>query len=168
MRQSPHDPTYRGFEGFERRGTTRYRDTVTPEELELIEQAAAVVEDCPDQFGDAFYTTLFEIAPDARALFTDDLTAQQGKLVDELAFLIEAARDLDTFVERARELGRRHVDYGVRQEHYELVGVALTAALRECMHNEWTDAHDAAWAKLYSLISDVMRDGANESLFVDS
>jgi hemoglobin-like flavoprotein len=141
---------------------------VTPEELDLIDQAAEVVENCPDEFGTAFYTTLFEVSPRTRALFPDDLTAQRGKIVEELGFLIDAARDLDTFVARARDLGRRHVDYGVQSADYDLVGVALTAALRECMAVEWTDAHTAAWAKLYRLIADVMREGANASLFVES
>lgn len=141
---------------------------MTPEELDLIDEAAQVVEDCPDQFGTTFYTTLFEISPKTRALFPDDLTAQRGKLVEELAFLIEAARDLDMFVARARDLGRRHVDYGVQHADYEPVGVALTAALRECMQDAWSVEHAAAWGKLYRLIADVMRDGANESLFVES
>mgnify|MGYP001823567823 CR=1 FL=1 len=44
----------------------------------------------------------------------------------------------------------------------------VTAALRDCMRDGWTDAHEAAWTKLYSLIANVMRDGANESLFADS
>jgi hemoglobin-like flavoprotein len=141
---------------------------VTPEELDLIDEAALVVRDCPDQFGTTFYTTLFEISPTTRMLFPDDLTAQRGKLVEELAFLIDASRDLDTFVARARDLGRRHAEYGVQHSDYELVGVALTAALRECMPVEWSAELEAAWGKLYGLIADVMRDGANESLFVES
>jgi hemoglobin-like flavoprotein len=120
---------------------------VTPEELELIDDAAEVVENCSYDFGAAFYTTLFELSPHTRALFPEDLSVQQGKVVDELAFLIEAARDLDTFVDRARDLGRRHGD---------------------CMGDGWTDAHEAAWTKLYVLIANVMREGATDSLFVDS
>jgi len=157
----PHD-------GFGVDDAKRYLDAVTPEELALIDQAAKVIETCPDEFGSAFYTTLFELSPDTRALFPADLTAQKGKVVDELAFLIEAARDLDTFVERAKGLGRRHVEYGVQHDDYRVVGVALTAALRECMQVEWTTAHEGAWNKLYRLIADVMRDGANETLFVES
>lgn len=141
---------------------------MTPEELKLVEEAALVVKDCPDRFGSTFYTTLFEISPATRALFPDDLTAQRGKLVEELTFLIDTARDLDTFVDRARELGRRHAEYGVQNSDYELVGIALTAALRECMPVEWSAEHEAAWGKLYGLIADVMRNGANETLFVES
>jgi hemoglobin-like flavoprotein len=138
---------------------------VTPEELDLVSQAGRVVAACPDRFAATFYETLFEISPTTRELFPDDMTAQKGKLVDEMAFLVGAARDLDAFVARAKDLGRRHVAYGVQHGDYERVGVALTSALRECMEVEWTDAHEAAWAKLYNLIADVMRDGARGSMF---
>jgi hemoglobin-like flavoprotein len=138
---------------------------VTPEELDLVSQAGRVVAAFPDRFAGTFYETLFEISPTTRELFPDDMTAQKGKLVDEMAFLLDAARDLDAFVARAKDLGRRHVDYGVQHGDYESVGVALTSALHECMEAEWSDAHEAAWAKLYSLIADVMRDGASGSMF---
>lgn len=141
---------------------------MTPEELAMIDQAARVIETCPEQFASTFYETLFEIAPTTRAMFPDDLTDQRGKLVDELAFLIGAARDLDTFVERAHDLGRRHAAYGVHHEHYEPVGAALTAALRDCLAVDWDAGHDAAWTKLYRLIADVMQEGANSALVAEA
>jgi nitric oxide dioxygenase len=118
-----------------------------------------------DAFADAFYGTLFEISPGSRALFPADMTAQRGKLVDELVFLVGAARDLDAFVERARELGRRHVDYGVSAADYDAVGAALLTAVADRVGDAWTPAHQQAWTKLYRLIADVMREGADSQLF---
>jgi nitric oxide dioxygenase len=140
---------------------------VTPAELALIESSGAVVRDDGDAFADTFYATLFEVAPEVRDLFPDDMHEQRGKLVDELAFLIDAAADLERFVERARELGRRHVGYGVRHEHYDAVGVALVSAVRDRTGSDWTAAHHDAWDRLYRLIADVMREGAREDLFAD-
>jgi nitric oxide dioxygenase len=140
---------------------------VTPDELELIDRAAVAVEADADRFATTFYDTLFELSPDTRALFPADLVEQKGKLVDELTFLIGAARDLDAFTVRAGELGRRHVGYGVEHDDYEPVGVALTVAMRECMHDAWTDAHEAAWSKLYHLIAGVMRDASTTAMFAE-
>ena len=137
---------------------------VTPEELLLIEQAARVLDTCPDRFASTFYETLFELDPATRDLFPPDLTEQRGKLVDELAFLIDAARDLDTFVARAHDLGHRHVGYGVQHHDYETVGVAPPAALRACLEDEWDAAHETAWTKLYRLIADVMQEGATSEI----
>ncbi len=141
--------------------------SVSPAELALIESAGEVVRSDPDAFARAFYATLFDVAPEVRELFDDDLTTQRGKLVDEVAFFIAAAADLDRFVERARELGRRHVGYGVQRDHYDAVGVALVAAVRERTGDEWTSDHHRAWTKLYRLISDVMLDGARSAQFAD-
>jgi nitric oxide dioxygenase len=138
---------------------------VTPDELALIAADGDLVQQDPRSFATDFYDTLFEIAPSTRALFPDDLVAQRGKLVDELGFLVEAATasgsagDLDAFVERAHDLGSRHVRYGVSGSDYAPVGVALTAALRNAILG-WDAAHELAWTKLFRLISDVMREGA--------
>lgn len=138
---------------------------MTPDELDLIAADGELVRADTGSFSVKFYETLFEIAPATRDLFPDDLVAQRGKLVNELAFLVEAATssrdagDLGRFVERAHDLGRRHVDYGVTGADYAPVGVALNAALRSSIEG-WDVAHELAWTKLFRLISDVMREGA--------
>ncbi len=142
---------------------------MTPEELSLIAADGRAVASIGDGFAERFYATLFEVAPSTRTLFPDDLVAQRGKLVDELGFLVEAATaggdraDLGPFLERARELGRRHVGYGVRGVDYGPVGVALLAALRDSVP-DWSAEHEAAWTKLYGLIADVMREGAGANV----
>lgn len=143
---------------------------MTLDELALIESDGVVVRTNPDEFARSFYAALFDLAPETRALFPDDMEAQRGKLVAELEFLIDAATssastgDLAPFVERARELGRRHVDYGVAGRDYVQVGRALVATVAE-YSSDWDDEHERAWTKLYRLISDVMREGASGALF---
>ena len=143
---------------------------MTPDELALIESDGAIIRAAPEAFATTFYATLFELAPETRALFPDDLVAQRGKLVAELEFLIDAATDTATtgdlgpFLVRARELGRRHVDYGVTGPDYATVGLALNAAAGRVVDG-WDERHDRAWTKLYRLISDVMREGADDQLF---
>lgn len=142
---------------------------VTPDQLELIAADGREVVTVADEFATRFYATLFEIAPATRELFPDDLVAQRGKLVSELSFLVETATastetgDLDAFLTRARELGRRHVGYGVRGTDYGPVGISLIAALRDSI-DDWNPAREAAWTKLYGLIADVMREGASSEV----
>lgn len=145
---------------------------MTPDELTLIEADGAIVRTDPDGFARSFYGALFEIAPQTRDLFPADMTAQRGKLVAELDFLIDAATDaattgdLSPFVERARELGRRHVAYGVTGRDYAVVGKALVIAVASHT-DDWDADHEHAWVKLYRLISDVMREGAASALFTN-
>ena len=128
---------------------------MTPEELDLIRQDAEVVRRRADVFADGFYDALFEIAPDTRRLFSVDLLEQRGKLVDELTFLVDAATAYgsghDThgvFLDRARELGRRHAGYGVRGEDYPAVGEALMASLHSIVDG-WNETHHRAWNTLF-------------------
>ncbi len=138
---------------------------MTPEQLDLIAGSAAAATVDPQAFGAAFYGRLFELAPEVRTLFPADLDEQSDKLVDELAFLTSAATDLDHFVDRARDLGRRHDGYGAEQGHYAVVREALLAALAHSCAEAWTDAHAMAWGVLYDLIAETMLDGANDALF---
>lgn len=138
---------------------------MTPEELALVTETADIACADADAFAEAFYGTLFEISPESRALFPTDMTAQRGKLVDELVFLVAAAQDLDAFVVRARELGDRHTGYGVTFSDYDAVGAALVSAVAERMGEDWTMEQKRAWDKLYRLIADVMREGASKDLF---
>ncbi len=138
---------------------------MTPTDLALVEHDADVFTERPDEFARAFYATLFELAPESRGLFPDDMTAQRVKLTDELRVLLEAADvlrsggSLDGFAARARDLGRRHREYGVSAAAYAPVGVALVAALRDTIEG-FDDEHVVAWERLYQVVADTMREGA--------
>ena len=53
-------------------------------------------------------------------------------------------------------MGRRHVGYGVRPEHYAMVGEALLWALGPTLGDDFTPATRAAWAKAHGLIASTM------------
>lgn len=48
---------------------------MTPQQVQLIRNSFALVEQREHDFVDRFYERLFEIAPDARSLFPADLRA---------------------------------------------------------------------------------------------
>ena len=138
---------------------------MTPFDLELITRSAGGLD--PDPFATSFYDTLFELAPPARTLFPADLSDQRSKLMAELSTLIGFATaategDVDRFVARAHRLGARHTAYGAAPEHYDIVGVALLAALRDHVA-DWSDDHETAWTLLYQLVATTMLEGATLS-----
>jgi hemoglobin-like flavoprotein len=139
---------------------------MTPEQLELIASTATVVM-ADDHFPGRFYERLFEADPHSRSLFPADMAAQRAKLVDELSFMVEAAEDLDAFVERTRALGDRHTAYGVTPAHYATVGAALMGALADVLGAAWTAEARSAWQQLYDLIAETMLEGASGSMFAD-
>lgn len=134
---------------------------MTPEDLVAIRQDIGVVESARSGFTSEFYATLFELDPTLRPLFPDDIADQERKLFDELAVLVEHgtainnAATRDRFVARAQALGGRHELYGVEPRMYDLVGVALIAALREVGVGA---EHTASWERLYRLVASSMLD----------
>ncbi len=119
----------------------------------------------PSDFSTNFYEGLFEIAPETRALFSDDMTEQRDRLLRELSALIAAAtawRDAsshETLVRRTHALGRRHATYGVTADMYEPVELALMAALRDQIPGFDTE-HENAWTKLFGFMSATMLEGS--------
>jgi hemoglobin-like flavoprotein len=107
-----------------------------------------------------FYDRLFELDPSLRALFTSDLDGQKKKLLQTLGVAVTGLTDLPALVPIARALGKRHVGYGVKPEHYGTVGTALLWTLRKGLGGGFDAAHEAAWTKVYEILSKTMLDGA--------
>jgi hemoglobin-like flavoprotein len=72
---------------------------------------------------------LFDVAPEVRRLFPDDLAAQKRKLMALFATCIGKVHDFAALAPVIRELGKRHAEYGARLAHYKIVEEALLWAM---------------------------------------
>jgi len=61
--------------------------------------------------------------------------------------------DTDTLEEVLRDLGGRHLRYGVRPQHFPYLGQALVHALRTAIPEQWNDSVEAAWMEVYEELS---------------
>jgi nitric oxide dioxygenase len=66
-----------------------------------------------------------------------------------LAFVVQGLTDLPSILPAASALAKRHVDYGVKPEHYGPVGEALLWTLEQGLAPQWTAETAAAWTKAY-------------------
>ncbi len=55
----------------------------------------------------------------------------------------------------------RHVEYGVRLDHYKLVGSALLFTLEKGMGTDWPNEMKQAWQACYAILSDTMINAAS-------
>ena len=55
------------------------------------------------------------------------------------------------------DLGRRHVVYGVTDEHYSSVGRALIGTLEQVLGADFTPEVKEAWTTVYNVIADTMK-----------
>ena len=66
--------------------------------------------------------------------------------------------DEEILTEILSQLGRRHKNYGVKAEYFEIMGHAIQSALKETLKEEWTAQVDDAWTEIYNeLSSEIVR-----------
>jgi len=129
---------------------------LTTHQIDLVQDSFAAVVPITDRAAAAFYRRLFEMAPDTKHLFRNDMAEQGRKLFLTLATVVDALDRLDTIVPVARELAIRHVSYGAKQHHYAAVGSALLATLELELGTAFDSETKAAWLAAYTILSDTM------------
>lgn len=135
---------------------------MTPNQIKLVQTSFAQVAPIAATAADLFYGRLFEIAPQVRPMFPEDLREQKKKLMAMLGTAVSGLSNLDTLVPAVRALGRRHGGYGVRARHYAQVGSALLWTLEKGLGEAFTPEVRDAWATAYIVLSTTMMDAANE------
>lgn len=103
-----------------------------------------------------FYDRLFDLAPDTRPLFRNDMVEQGRHLIGALAKIVTGLSRLDAMLPVLCKLAERHVDYGVEDRHYAAVGDALVTMVTIHGGAAIDDATVQAWKTAYALIADVM------------
>ena len=135
---------------------------MTPHQIKLVQTSFAQVAPIAATAADLFYGRLFEIAPDVRAMFPDDLSGQKKKLMAMLGTAVAGLNRLDTLLPAVRALGRRHVGYGVGAEQYVPVGAALLWTLEKGLGETFTPEVREAWATTYRVLAGTMIEAASE------
>ena len=120
---------------------------------------------------DLFYKKLFDLRPDYRRLFPDDMTSQKRKLLSMLAFVVksldwpesawrETVAEEDDLCLVVLALGRRHSElYKVPDASYDVVGQALLFTLDYGLGKKFDAPTRAAWTHVYQLLALTMKMG---------
>jgi hemoglobin-like flavoprotein len=136
---------------------------MTQEQKHLVQTTFARVVPIADTAAALFYQRLFELDPTAQALFKTDLTEQGRKLMQMIGVAVRGLDRLDELVPAVRDLGTRHVAYGVKDSHYETVGAALLWTLEQGLGSEFTPEVSDAWATVYAVLATTMKDAARSA-----
>ena len=118
---------------------------MTPTQIALVQSSFEKVAPIASDAAALFYRRLFDMAPGVRPLFKGDMSDQGRKLMATLGAVIHSLDQLDAVLPAARLLAIRHVDYGVRPEHYEPVGAALLWTLEQGLGADFTPETADAW-----------------------
>jgi nitric oxide dioxygenase len=136
-------------------------------QIELLENSFQAIAPRGEEFVTAFYERLFAQFPQTRAFFAStDMKEQRKKLLGALALVIQNLRKPEVLTSALGGLGQRHVAYGVRPEHYPIVGAVLLETFADVLGERWTPAYHDAWAQAYEAICTIMLEGANVATLV--
>lgn len=136
---------------------------MTPDQIRLVRASFIHALPISDAVAAGFYARLFALAPPLRALFQSDMAAQREKLMLTLASIVDHLDRMELLLPQAIELARRHVRYGARDAHYDLVGAALIETLREKLGARFTADVEEAWGAAYAVLAGAMIAGARRA-----
>ncbi len=142
---------------------SRNRVPMNSAEINLVQVTFDVVRPNALSVAEIFYKRLFTLDPSLRPLFKGDMVHQSRMLMAMLGAAVNGLTNLEALVPVVRQLGARHVNYGVQDEHYATVGSALIGTLDEGLGEKFTPAVREAWTAAYGLLSSVMLLGAIEA-----
>lgn len=126
---------------------------MTPEQIDLIQASFRRATPSGKELVDIFYRRLFSAHPEVRSLFPHQMDNQQEKLLQTLAYAVNALKHPDSLLPIVRKLGTEHRGYKATPQHYGFVATALIEALREVEGPDFTAEVEAAWTACITLIA---------------
>ncbi len=126
------------------------------EQIALVQSSFARLERLDGLLADLFYFRLFALDPALRQLFADDMRRQKHALTAMLHLMVADLSDHAELVTLTRQLGERHLAYGVLPTDYPTVGAALTWALEQALDPDFTPETRAAWLAAYTMFATIM------------
>ncbi|HAI77097.1 MAG TPA: hypothetical protein DCM08_12705 [Microscillaceae bacterium] len=105
--------------------------------------------------GGIFYEKFFELEPNARALFKEDIQQQKHKLVMAISVIFTKVHKLDHIEEEVKFLAKRHVHYGVDVAFFRSFRTAFLSMLQIILseQNQWNREVETAWESIYDTIT---------------
>ena len=131
---------------------------MTPDQIKRVQKSFEKVEKISDTAAELFYGKLFEIAPEVQPLFKGDMKEQGKKLMTMIGIAVKGLTNLEALVPAVQQLGERHKGYGVKPEHFTVVGEALLWTLEQGLGDDWNEDLKTAWATTYGVLADTMID----------
>jgi hemoglobin-like flavoprotein len=130
---------------------------VDPVEQELVRGSFARVAMMPEVAAALFYERLFTISPSFRPLFKQDMRIQGVKLMTMLHIIVYNLDQPGETLSAIRDLGKRHVEYGVKLADYDTLKDALLWTLEQALAEDFTLQVRNAWAVYYEELAGEMK-----------
>jgi hemoglobin-like flavoprotein len=129
----------------------------------LVKSTFEELRPIPKGAGLRFYGRLFELDPELRPLFGDNLENQAAMFVTVLSVAVLGLVEQGFVPTSVRELGARHERYGVEEPSYATFGEALLWTLGQLLGERFTLEVREAWSEAYETLAAAMKQSAAEA-----
>jgi len=130
---------------------------MTAEQIVLVKQSWKSFRNVDAHvIGDLFYSKLFFDNPRLRKMFPKSMDAQYQKLIDMLCAIVCRLDDMDALAKDIKAIAARHINYGVKPDHYRLAGNALLWTLEKGLGNDWNAKVKESWYACYEMVAAMM------------
>jgi hemoglobin-like flavoprotein len=136
---------------------------ITEEQIALVQSSFVHVLPIADTAGELLYGRIFTLAPGTRSLFDDDIAPQARRLMTAVKAAVDGLGDLEQLAPFLVRLGARHVRYGVRVEHFDVVAEALLWTLEQGLGDFFTAEVREAWIAAWGVIVEAMTVGMKQA-----
>jgi hemoglobin-like flavoprotein len=138
---------------------------MTPEQAHIVQSTWRAVLPVGGTFAELFYGRLFALDGELKKLFKDDPLEQGRNLTAMLSVAAANAGKPERITVALRQLGKRHVAYGVTPKDFRHFEDALLFALEHALIDVFTLEVKAAWQAAYTLLSSTMLEAFTPSAF---
>lgn len=134
--------------------------TISAANMAIVKSTAPALESQGLAITTRMYERLF-VDPEIKVMFERAAKVSGGRQAERLAGAILAyARNIDKLEAlgpAVEKMVARHIDSGVKAEHYPAVAAALLPAIRDVLGEQVaTDAVLAAWGEAYWMLADIL------------
>ena len=130
---------------------------MTEEQISLVKKTWSIFREIdPVLVGDVFYSKLFFDMPHLEKLFHRSKEDQAKKLVEMLNVIVGRLDSMEELTDDIKQLATRHVQYGVKEQHYKAVGTALLWTLQQGLGRDWNEEVKKAWSSCFQVLSTTM------------
>jgi len=135
---------------------------MTAREKQLVRHSFPAIREVAGPVSKLFYGRLFELQPELRRMFQNDIGRQGLKLMEMLSAVVQHVDGLEALNPVLEELGKRHVTYGVNARQYDTVEQALLWSMAQALEADFDHETRAAWRKVIGAVSTAMQRGAEQ------
>jgi len=133
---------------------------MTERQIEEIRSTFRMIEPTANSAMVAFYERMFELDPAMRPMFHVTVEEQGKKLAQVIAIVVKSLDRMEEILPAVRELGARHGQYGVTEQHYGTGGAALLWTLEQGLGEAFTEEVKESWSLDYRTLTGAMMESA--------